>query len=274
VPDEVRIEMMNLVRFPLMNVNELEIVNKNPLVPENLKKEAFVLRLKLIEGEPTEDEFLKYPRLQPRCFKDDIATSLTGSIKKFKYVSDFDNNGIVYYLGTENGKLSSFVNPHSSGLITLNADCGVQTSYSISECLSHIYSSVYYNNAQPNGWVSFDFGAKFPKIKIIPTHYTIRSAGMWCLINWNFEGSTDGSTYDILDEHSNDSILLSSNNAHTFSLNVDKKSNLSARKKTKKIGAYRYFRIKSTGIDSSNSYYVTLAGFELYGTVQFGKKEN
>jgi len=275
VSDEVRVEMMNLVKFPLMNITELEIVNINPLVPENLKKEAFLLRLKIIEGDPTEDEFLKYPRLQPRCSKEDIATTFTGSTKKFKYVSDFDNNGIVYYLGTENGKLASFVNPHNSGLIILNAECGTQSSYSIAECLSHIYSSVYYNSAQLNGWVSFDFGAKFPKIKIIPTHYTIRSGGMWCLINWNFEGSTDGSTYDILDEHVNDNILLTSTNvAHTFSLNVDKKSKLPASKKTKKIGAYRYFRIKSTGIDSSGTNYITLAGFELYGTVQFGKKQN
>jgi len=55
---------------------------------------------------------------------------------------------------------------------------------------------------------------------------------------------------------------------------MKKKPKLLEFKKSKKTRPYRYFRIRSTGLDSSGSNYITLAGFELYGSVVFGKGSN
>eukprot|EP01083_Nonionella_stella_P147660 466309_1 len=76
--------------------------------------------------------------------------------------------------------------------------------------------------------------------------------------NWDFEGSNDDVTWDILRRHVNDEQLQHGINAtkayasHTWTITNCNKS-------------YKMFRFKITGKNSNGNYYIMCGGFEIYG---------
>jgi len=71
--------------------------------------------------------------------------------------------------------------------------------------------------------------------------------------NWNLEGSEDGIIWNILSTHHLDQSFSAAENI-IFPVNEK--------------GYYRYIRLKNTGPDSTNTNYLGISGFELFGSVK------
>lgn len=91
-----------------------------------------------------------------------------------------------------------------------------------------------------------------------PTHYTLRyggSGGDSCIRNWQFEASTDGTNYVVLQKCDNDKSIDGGYASATFKLdNVNK--------------FYRFFRVKQTGKNKNGTDFLLNTGFELYGQLR------
>lgn len=114
-------------------------------------------------------------------------------------------------------------------------------------------NKVFRSGNSENNWICFDF----KEHRVVPTHYTIKSRK--CRPNdihprsWVVEGSADESSWETIDAESNCSYLNGRNLVHTFALNHPKTTK------------FRYIRMRCTGPDWSNTYYLMLDSFEIYG---------
>eukprot|EP01084_Bolivina_argentea_P046175 85012_1 len=109
---------------------------------------------------------------------------------EFKYESDFDNNGIVHFLGCNYAQNNEWQNPAKQGIIAVFASSIKDDSESIEQVVGQ--EAVRCLTAyQETPWIVIDF--KGTKIK--PTYYTLRhfsSSNTECLRFWNLEASNDG----------------------------------------------------------------------------------
>eukprot|EP00080_Pristionchus_pacificus_P012573 PDM72593.1 hecd-1 [Pristionchus pacificus] len=173
----------------------------------------------------------------------------------FKYISDFDENGIIYWLGTNAKSESEWTNPASVGVVVAtSSDAPRQPFGRPEDILSRDPNALNcHTGDDKNGFFSIDMGAV---IKV--SNYTLRHSRGYsrsALRNWLFQGSNDNKTWDVLSYHKNDTALTEPGSTATFPIDAGK-------------GAYRYFRISQNGENSSGStYYLSLSGFEMYGTV-------
>lgn len=112
--------------------------------------------------------------------------------------------------------------------------------------------SLFYSkeNGKEDQWLCFDF----KEHKIIPTNYTMRSTASFDKPkSWVLEGSNDNSKWDVIDERKDDSSLKQNMAIKTFTVSSKAKN------------AYRYVRIRQTGLNWYNRYYLTFGKFEFYG---------
>ena len=109
----------------------------------------------------------------------------------FVYDSDFDENGIIHWIGSKNGT-QKWLNPSKEGMVELTAKTKMYIpSYSIHDLIGRgdAYCAVDHN---VDNWFKIDFTPI--KIWIKPTHYTLRSGGStaYKLESWDFDGSKNG----------------------------------------------------------------------------------
>eukprot|EP01083_Nonionella_stella_P119375 356790_1 len=168
----------------------------------------------------------------------------------YEYKSDFDRNGIVYAIATHYGQ-TQWTNPVKQGLI------GIKPSRfsmgNIEDVLTRTKLDGPCGSSDfKNAWLRIDFGAKK---KIKPSRYTLRHHAIPdnYLRNWHFEASNDGTNWNVLREHENDTNLNSPNATHTWTIDVDE--------------YYQMFRIQTTAQSSSSGRFWLLpcGGFEIYG---------
>lgn len=157
------------------------MAESNPLVPRYLIIEGLMVRLKKVETPEDEPETLPI-RMTPR---ETIGI-------EFRYHSDFDQNGILYYIGT-NGNTESFDNPSLSGRVKM-------TSSSIEKGQPSFITDYReprecWTRDVPASWFQLDLG---PTRKLVPKFYTLRHGGNYkadSLRNWDFQGSMDGKSW-------------------------------------------------------------------------------
>ena len=169
----------------------------------------------------------------------------------FTYAYDFDTNGIVHHLGTDGGK-RSFKNPADGGEVAVIASSVMGNSMPPTEILAR-RTLRFTTKPQQGGWVLLDFLDR----KVRPTRYSLRHYSAWdteALRNWVLEASNDQKTWTVLRQHTNDTTLDHKGEAATWTLSGSASTT-----------AYRYFRIRMTGKNSNNHYYLALSGFEIYG---------
>ena len=96
---------------------------------------------------------------------------------------------------------------------------------------------------------------------VIPNAYTLRHArgyGRSALRNWQFQVSKDGVTWTTLYDHQDDQSLNDPGSTGTWQLSPSK---------DEKQG-WRHIRLQQGGKNASGqTHYLSLSGFELYGTV-------
>eukprot|EP01083_Nonionella_stella_P033085 90584_1 len=173
----------------------------------------------------------------------------------FKYESDFDENGFIFYLGTDRKTSNTFTNPADNGLITITAPPLMHDSVSKNHLLGRKAVRLI-SKAIQNAAFIIDFTST--QYQISPTHYTLRHYESWdaeAIRNWQFCGSNDGIQWTVLKQHNNDTSLKTRGQSCTWPI-------------TDCIDYYSLFRIYQFGSNSNDSHYLCVSGFEIYGNVR------
>ena len=182
------------------------------------------------------------------------------------YESDFDENGLIYWIGS-NGRQKhdgGWVNPHSHNFL---AKVSLSDAKSLSagkiEDFEGRTAVNCHTNDDKRAWVVIDLG-----VHIVPTFYTLRTSKGFnksAPRNWAFlmskTGGANSADWDLLYVHSNDDKLKDFGAAATWSLRDSEKVQ-------KETQGWRFARIQQTGRNQSGSNYnLSVSGFEIYGTV-------
>jgi len=165
----------------------------------------------------------------------------------FKYHSDFDTNGVLYWIGTNGGK-QSWSNPAVSGLVktTRSSEGG-----GVATDIAGRTVSASFSGNQSGSWWSIDL----VRYRITPHKYTLRgyAAPGFVIRNWVLEASNDGTDWTTVKRHDYDSGLLPAAGA-TASWDIENVTQ-----------SYQHFRIRSTGPNSASDHRLFCSGIELYG---------
>ncbi|XP_055588609.1 E3 ubiquitin-protein ligase Ufd4 isoform X2 [Uranotaenia lowii] len=182
---------------------------------------------------------------------------LKTSVIQFKHQHDFDENGIIYFIGT-NGKSTEWVNPAQYGLVTVTSSEGKQLPYGkLEDILSRDSVSVNcHTKDNKKSWFAIDLG-----MYVIPTAYTLRHArgyGRSALRNWMFQMSKDGTNWTTMLIHTDDKSLAEPGSTCTWPIECP----------AEEQQGYRHVRIHQNGRNASGqTHYLSLSGFEIYGRV-------
>lgn len=184
-----------------------------------------------------------------------------GKVSTFKHQHDFDENGIIYFIGS-NGKSTDWVNPGQYGLVTITSSEGKTLPYGkLEDILSRDSISVNcHTKDNKKAWFAIDLG-----MHIIPTAYTLRHArgyGRSALRNWLFQMSKDGVNWVTLVTHNDDKSLVEPGSTCTWPIDCPQNED------TPPQSGYRHVRIQQNGRNASGqTHYLSLSGFEIYGKV-------
>ena len=178
----------------------------------------------------------------------------------FEYASDFDTNGVLYWLGTDGGT-TAYTNPHTSGKITVTpSSIGVGTAAGFIEH-ARVGDRV---NRTDNTAGSF-VAVRLP-VPLVVTRYTLRNDGnaTYALRRWVLEGSEDGAegSWVVLKTHAGDTALATTAMS-AASWDVDPAASGGR--------GFAHLRVRQTGKNAragnSGGDYLMMAGLELYGHV-------
>mmetsp|Transcript_68517 Transcript_68517/g.61563 ORF Transcript_68517/g.61563 Transcript_68517/m.61563 type:complete len:253 (+) Transcript_68517:44-802(+) len=177
----------------------------------------------------------------------------TYNTKTFKYENDFDFNGILYWLGTEKGKVTNWTNPNDSKIVTVKASSGL-TGGSTSTMIGRSWVSSYSKN-EPMSWMEIDFGT----VQIKGTHYSLRhgyNVADAYLMNWRLEGQGQHSEeWEVIRRHKNETTLKCQGRTGSWKLDTNV--------------FYSKFRVIQYAGNNRPDNYLCLSGFEIYGTVKY-----
>lgn len=175
----------------------------------------------------------------------------------FKHQSDFDENGLIYFIGS-NGKSTEWVNPAQYGLVTVTSSEGKQLPYGkLEDILSRDAVSVNcHTRDNKKSWFAIDLG-----VFMQPTAYTLRHArgyGRSALRNWMLQVSKDAVNWVTLITHADDKNLTEPGSTSTWTLDCRGDDST----------GFRHVRIQQNGRNASGqTHYLSLSGFEIYGRV-------
>ena len=157
---------------------------------------------------------------------------------EFVHASDGDANGLIYWLGTDNGR-SVWKNPADSGKVRLASGQDVPIG-ALSSLISRGEDFVKCDSW--DAWCGVDLGAL---LYIRPTRYALNRHVMR---DWQLKASVDGTNWTVISNHVNNSASSS------WTLNCN--------------NYYRFFVVQQTGTNSNGFYDMYLRGFEIYGTLR------
>ncbi|XP_017786198.1 PREDICTED: E3 ubiquitin-protein ligase HECTD1 isoform X3 [Nicrophorus vespilloides] len=176
----------------------------------------------------------------------------------FKHSHDFDENGVIYFIGTNGKTCSEWVNPAQYGLVVVASSDGRNLPYGrVEDILSRESSALNcHTNDDKRSWFSIDLG-----LHVIPTAYTLRHArgyGRSALRNWLFQMSKDGIQWVTLSTHTEDTMLNEPGSTCTWKILVP----------SDEYQGWRHVRIQQAGKNASGqTHYLSLSGFEIYGEI-------
>jgi hypothetical protein len=170
------------------------------------------------------------------------------------WVSNGDNNGLFYYLGS-NG--SEWKNPSDTNIITAIVSSGGFSP----NLLFNRTLDLWYTSNSVNSWIAIDIGQR----NFILNKYAIRhddETGYY-LRNWKLQGSNNvnvnsvaginAATWIDLDTRINDVTINSVGGWGSFNVNTS--------------NVYRWLRLLQNGVNSSSDNYLVMSEIELYGTL-------
>jgi len=171
---------------------------------------------------------------------------------EFTFQSHGDANGIIYYRATLNGA-AAWVNPHTSGRMTITASSVNAADYGIDQAVDRGTEGErpFATTNTPGGWIQFDLGEPFRL-----THYAIQGnteINMHQPRSWTVQGSNSPTgPWTDLDVHVNDATINAEDAWGDWPLPATE--------------AHRYVRILNTGPTSTPNNHLLLGEVEFYGT--------
>eukprot|EP01084_Bolivina_argentea_P196506 336842_1 len=167
--------------------------------------------------------------------------------KLFVYKKDLDENGIVYFLGTNFGT-ETWQNPSERGLIKLNSSGWDKGSINLMVGRTPDNS---WATPTEGVWVIIDFGTS---LYIKPNKYSLRDI-FDCnhMLSWSLEGANEFLDWTPIKQHTNDQ-SMNHNGDKTHSWNINECHNY-----------FSKFRIKMNDKNTGNNWYFHSTGFEIYG---------
>ncbi|RUS87649.1 hypothetical protein EGW08_004572 [Elysia chlorotica] len=181
-----------------------------------------------------------------------------GTIITFTHQNDFDDNGLMYWIGTNGKSAYEWVNPGQYGLVVVTSSEGRSLPYGkLEDILSRDSAALNcHTNDDKKAWFAIDLG-----VWLVPSCYTLRHArgyGKSALRNWEFQMSKDGVTWRTFYKHEGDTSLNEPGSTASWPLEPP----------TDDKQGWRHVRIYQMGKNASGqTHYVSLSGFEIYGTV-------
>jgi len=175
--------------------------------------------------------------------------------KEFKYVSNFDTNGIFYFLGTNEGK-NSWNNPFTLGVVDVlcSYDSGW---YPISDGRAQPSNgrndfNIFFERPSSSTWCSKPWEKdSFAIVDLMKYQLLLTNVTLACqyfphteLVRFTISGSNDQKIWDILLTQGS----TAASNPTTWTIPTDKKT------------SYRYFKFAKT-----NGYQFLCSGIEMYG---------
>jgi len=172
--------------------------------------------------------------------------------KRFIYVSDFDENGVMYWLGTR-GKTKPYVNPCTDTSLVIATESHSQYGTGLVAFGRESGISNYAHQSNTNGTPMW-FQIEFKSITVCPSYYSIRTDfnANHAIRNWKLEGSIDGKTWVNISIHNGDSKMpATANSCASWPVTVQK--------------FFQFLRVTQTGPNSSGNIHFMMCGFEVYG---------
>eukprot|EP00479_Gromia_sphaerica_P015425 TRINITY_DN978_c0_g1_i1.p1 TRINITY_DN978_c0_g1~~TRINITY_DN978_c0_g1_i1.p1 ORF type:complete len:280 (-),score=37.67 TRINITY_DN978_c0_g1_i1:65-904(-) len=190
---------------------------------------------------------------------------------ELEYSNDFDENGIIYWIGSEGGS-KSWTNPQQGGSVRVTMS---STESGNAMNITSRQTTQTYTRNQPNQTIEIDLG---DEVLLTPNYYTIRhgfTSANYYPRNWNLEGSDDGRHWDVIKAHSNETAINTPQAAASFEIDENEIE-------CDGLPQYSRFRVRNTGADHSGSNYLMVCGIELYGKLfthsqhgsEFQRKKN
>ena len=173
---------------------------------------------------------------------------------KFTYESDFDKNGLIYFIGSNALQADEWTNPVVSNLVEINTIDGKNlTTGKQDDILNHESVANCHTSDDCFSWIVIDLG-----VYIQPTYYSLRHSkgfNQSAPRNWSFMMSKNGEEWDVLIEHKNDKKLNEPGSVASWPITTAE--------------SWRFVRLQQNGKNSSDEHYhLSISGFEIYGTVQ------
>lgn len=189
---------------------------------------------------------------------DSIDTSGSGetptrsTTKTLTYVSDGDNNGVCYWIGTDYGA-KAWTNPHAANRVTISKSGDAEPQFNFVERLVDRAENSVGTNSAINSWIKIDLGNTN---KLAIDYYSLRGRADQYndnhLQTWKLQGSNDDTAWTDIDNQTNNPVTP---------------SNWKSIAVANQTASYRYLRILITGVTSNNAYFLVLGEFEFYGTL-------
>lgn len=172
-----------------------------------------------------------------------------------RHVDDFDENGIIYWIGTNGKTATSWTNPATVRAVKITCSDARQPFGKPEDLLSRDQNPINcHTSDDKNSHFTIDLG-----LFVVPASYTLRHArgyGRSALRNWALQGSIDSKRWENVLVHVDDKSLGEPGSTSTW--HVPEQGTI----------AYRYYRISQNGKNSSGqTHYLSCSGFELYGDI-------
>ena len=176
-----------------------------------------------------------------------------GPFRKFTYQSDFDNNGILHWLGTRAGT-QGWSNPATQGLVAVTSTPTMGNSKPISAiCGKELVRCVTQEKA--NAFWMLDF--KDMKVRL--DAYTLKHYASWnieALRNWKVEGKNPDGKWRLIAEYTKDASLKGKGGTATF--------------KVQSKEFFQQISLMMTDKNDNGHWMLACSGVELYGTLSGG----
>ncbi|CDK13343.1 E3 ubiquitin-protein ligase [Caenorhabditis elegans] len=178
-----------------------------------------------------------------------------GKSIELRHVSDFDENGVIYWIGTNGRAAPLWTNPATVKAVKITCSDTRQPFGKPEDLLSRDQNPINcHTSDDKNAHFTIDLG-----LFVVPTSYSLRHSrgyGRSALRNWMLQGSVDAKRWENVIVHTDDKGLGEPGSTATWHVGE------------KGTTAFRFFRIAQNGKNSSGqTHYLSCSGFEIYGDI-------
>jgi len=239
--------LLPLVRFPLMQLSILKRMERSTLAND-------IQAFRQLVAEAI--EFSHAGQLMLTSYECERFQHRRSSYKELQYISDGDNNGVIYYAGTSFGK-HQWMNPVLTKNITVVASSPNSRHTDPKALVSKNYQGTCFagpciENGKKLSWWMVDIGQDY---QLMCNYYTVRQDGSTTFMrSWALQGSMDGRNWTSLRVHDDDPTICHPGQFASWPI-VGPAALL----------PFRFFRVALTGPAAGCAWNLCICFLELYG---------